>query len=109
MNSINRRIVEWILENYPETRDSFESFLVVFIDKYLNGKHKFLTGWSVRSLSRIMRYIQNTEKRYVPSERVKEARNELETAYRQEFVSGSMNTQKTEKSRLKRLSVAYRR
>ena len=76
-----------ILRKYPNTRDNPEYFMMMYISMYLDGDYQRLNEISIESYIRARRYVQNTEKKYQPSENVKKRRRKKEQEYREYYGS----------------------
>ena len=70
-------ITLWVLENIPQSRDDVELFIRSC--KHIAPQHK------TESYTRARRHYQNTVGIFVPSDRVKQARDEAQEGYRQFF------------------------
>ena len=85
MNSKIQQQTRFILKFYPESRDSLGVFFSRFIFAFLDGDYERLSEISPESYIRERRRIQNDELIYVPSERVKEARERKQEEYREHY------------------------
>ena len=75
MLQLYKRYAIQILKKYPKTRNSYETFLIKYIEIYYMGSYEIcLRNISIVSLLRAYRQIQNTDKKYPPTIDVQKAR-----------------------------------
>jgi len=73
--------VKYLLQHYPETRNSYESLLIKYIDRYCNGDYKLLRLYSINHIFRTYRRIQNDFLFYPPDDETKAKRKNKELQY----------------------------
>lgn len=79
----NKQHVYYILEDYPETRNSDWLLLDRYIERFFNGNREIAKRYlSLAAITRARRHIQNTQKEFLSSKQVQEARERKEIEYR---------------------------
>ena len=73
--------VKYLLQNYPETRNSYETLLIKYIDRYCAGDYKLLKLYSINHIFRTYRKIQNDWLCYQPDDDVKKIRKQKKNQY----------------------------
>ena len=83
--------VEYVLLNFPETRDSDLKLFIKVINRFYwcditwSQVEKMLNAPSYASIIRIRSKFQNTKKQYQPSPKVKKMRHQTQADYRSRY------------------------